>query len=89
MKMTPTDFDTLKSLLSPVIQSAINGEWVADYNESNRGQIRFVWDVLRISKGGMRFVCDTCYAYLNDDHITTALRAAVKSLGLDITSLKP
>jgi hypothetical protein len=36
-------------------------------------QKRYRWDALR-NAGLVPWVCDTCYLYLNDSHIDTALR---------------
>lgn len=42
---------------------------------------RIRWDLARAS-GLTPFFCDTLYKYMNDGHIDTALRSAVKDIDL-------
>ena len=42
---------------------------------------RFRWDLFRAA-GLVTWACDNLYSYANDAHIDTALRSAVRELGL-------
>lgn len=83
MKIKPEHFDHLKSEIDKTL--AIHnskGELVSAYergefhnsDKTKDVQVRFCFDLL-YGAGLTKWVCDTLYPYLNDDHIYTALRA--------------
>ena len=46
---------------------------------SSAGQVKdpvkfLMWDLVRYN-GGITFICDELYGYMNDDHVDTALRS--------------
>lgn len=66
--MTPADYAQLRSAIAPVW-----GKYQAEHGHSAE---RHRWDLLWAS--GYSVV--PLYAYLNDDHIDTALRSIVREL---------
>lgn len=83
MKIKPDHFEHLKKAVSETLAiHNANGELVAAYergefhnsDKTQDLQKRFCFDVL-YGAGLTKFVCDTLYSYLNDEHIYTALRA--------------
>lgn len=83
MKMTPIHFETLRAALAPVV----TGERFAAHCEALKADPRVKdlgkrarWDALyavsRTSALPQGFM-SSLYAYLNDDHIDTALRSIV------------
>lgn len=83
MKMTPQHFQTLKSLLEPVDTE----ERRTLYKESRypRAELtkdvnkRYRWDCL-YATGEAHSIMSDLYAYLNDEHIDTAMRNLVRPL---------
>ena len=86
MKIKPED----KEYLKRGIQGLINEygmEYVRKHKESLKSDprvkdlnIRFAWDLFWGAK--FKDNCRYLYSYLNDDHITTALKRIVKELGV-------
>lgn len=89
MKITPEDLDALKQAVQPLDTAASRARYIA--NEFPRAELvkdkdkRYRWDLLWASKlkigdgKGIKGDLDL-YAYLNDDHIDTALRSIVAPL---------
>jgi hypothetical protein len=76
MKITPTDFKTLKGLLQPTLDRVSVSEYRKDNPTFSDKRVR--WDFFYGAGAPARlFVCDHLYTYLNDTHIDTALKAIV------------
>ena len=75
MKITPADFETMKSRVAPWDTP----ETRAKYEAAGFTSKRHRWDLLRYA-GLTLWMCDVLYVYLNDSHIDTALRAIVPDL---------
>lgn len=79
MKIKPDHFEHLKNEIEKVLARCPNA--VKDYENGNFRnsdkvkdlQTRFNWDCFH-SAGLLQYTCDVLYKYLNDDHISTALR---------------
>lgn len=72
MKIIPADLDALRAAIAPLDSADIRARAVAlGYSDE-----RFRWDLLHAS----RFNTRGLYAYANDSHIDTALRAIVPIL---------
>jgi hypothetical protein len=80
MKMRPEHFALLKSECEAVLRARPTMR--QSYLDKGRSLQRLRWDVvgaIRIDGDtGIKWVCDTLYPYLNDDHINTALKAIIK-----------
>lgn len=82
MKMTQQHFAEMQEAVHRVLKE--NPGVFDEYKRAGLSDKRLRWDVLRTAKtvGGMpevRWICDVCYPYLNDDHIDTALRQCVSN----------
>lgn len=75
MKMTAEHFTHLRTALSAVDTSFHRGR----YANAGHSTKRYQWDAVRYA-GLMPWLCDTLYAYLNDEHIQTALNKIIKPL---------
>lgn len=75
MKIKPEHFAKLQSAIRPLDTK----ERRALYLENSLSDKRYRWD-LTYAAGLSPFICADLYAYLNDDHIDTALRKIVASL---------
>tara|TARA_R110000824_G_scaffold363060_2_gene551089 strand:- start:47 stop:316 length:270 start_codon:yes stop_codon:yes gene_type:complete len=79
MKMQQDHFDHMKQVIDDYIKDnpdVVNNYETGNFYNSDKVQvlqIRFNYDMLYAS-GLNKFVCDTLYNYLNDTHITTALK---------------
>ena len=73
MKIKPQDLEVLRR----AIAQRDTEEKRKYYKSAGLSHKRYRWDLARDS-GLLRFICDTLYTYLNDDHIDTALRSVVK-----------
>jgi hypothetical protein len=102
MKIRPSDYNTLRNAIHlTMLVTGQTPERQAEYKTRGWTPKRYRWqivDVLNIrifgagpesgmpedeSKGNLNL-----YAYLNDDHIDTALRAVFKELGYEWASQK-
>lgn len=86
MKMTDDDYQKLRDALT--VYLALYKTAMPDYEKAGLTPKRFRWDCLW--KSGLRAgdgvgikTTWNVYAYLSDAHIDTALRQAMKELGLD------
>ena len=75
MKIRPEHYIVLRD----AIRAIPNTQREAILTDVQRSPKRRRWDLLWAS-GTLRFVCDTLYSYVNDDHIDTALRAIEKEV---------
>ena len=75
MKMTKEHFDHMEKTITERHNELKTSKPVqyAEYINSGHSSKRMRWDML-YGAGLTRFVCDTLYTYLDDDHIDTALR---------------
>lgn len=81
MKIKPSDFEVLKARVAPMDTPERRAFYIAE----NLGVKRYRWDCMWRSKirigDGVGTQGDlNLYAYMNDDHIDTALRAIVPDL---------
>lgn len=82
MKIKPEDYEILKNAIKQVVDNTPDPENVFDQNMS---ETRFAWSLfwmtgLRIGDGqGCQGDVDL-YGYMNDNHITTALKKIVNEL---------
>lgn len=76
MKIKPEHFEKLKKAIAETLATKPNA--AADYKAAGLSEMRFRWDVLHAAtidgEKSLRFICDTLYKYMNDEHIDTALR---------------
>lgn len=73
MKMRHADFEALSASLA-TLADAHRDALLA--HRAKVSEQRFLWDVLRAS----RFDTRALYSYLNDSHIETAMRAALRKV---------
>ena len=83
MKITPSDYTTLKQFVEPHMTQARANVYV----QAGLSPMRFRWDCLYASKirigDGVGTDGDILlYAYCDDTHIDTALRAIQRELGI-------
>jgi len=79
MKIKPEHFEHLKTEINKTLEKYPN--IVEEYENGNFAraekvkdlQKRFCFD-LSYGSGLNRFICDTLYTYINDDHLYTALK---------------
>ena len=71
MKMTKAHYEILKQKIEEQMQR--DPKMYENYMELGYTHRRYNWDLLWRAKLN-KFVCDTLYQYLNDDHINTALQ---------------
>jgi len=80
VKITPEHYTAIKEAIKPLDVEANRRH----YRKNGLSDQRYRWDLLRSTlidgKGGIRWICDALYPYLNDDHIDTALRSIVPPL---------
>ena len=77
MKITPRDFQVVKTMLErSIVDTPANRE---AYIKAGLSSKRYRWDCFRLS-GGISFLCNELYAYMNDDHMDTALRKLIPDL---------
>jgi hypothetical protein len=75
MKIQPAHFDYMCATLT-----ACDTEFHRSrYQAAGLTTRRYQWDMVR-QAGLMSWICDTLYAYLNDNHIQTALNKIVRPL---------
>jgi len=75
MKMKQIHFNYLRTMIG-----ALNSEQArAEYRAKGLTLKRYQWD-LTYAAGLSRFICESLYPYLNDDHIQTALNRIVPEL---------
>lgn len=75
MKMKPEHFAHLKASVSKLDTEFHRSR----YQAAGLSTKRYQWDALRAA-GLMSWLCGTLYAYLDDQHIQTALNKIVKPL---------
>jgi len=81
MKIKSNDYNTMKEIILKKFNPEDIKKHQIEYKNSQLSDIRFVWDVWRVSQNqDYTFTCDTLYKYLNDDHITTALKSVIKDI---------
>lgn len=85
MKIKPDDYEKLRDAVRKVLSA--HPHLAASYETVNLSFKRFVWDVLlltglRIGDGAGAPGGLNLYAYMNDEHIETALKVAVKACGV-------
>jgi len=73
MKMTTTDYERLRAAVLPSMELVENGQYRAAYDADGLSAKRRRWDAAHHA-GTTTLICEM-YAYLNDNHIDTALRA--------------
>lgn len=86
MKIRPDDYEKLKKAVIHVVSQCPDSS--AAYKDAGLSARRYRWDILRATKlkigdsvgapGDLNL-----YDYMNDDHIDTALKAAVKDAGVE------
>ncbi len=76
MRITETDYQALRK---SVVRALLVSESQADYLSRGLGRERYNWDMLWKSD----FSLAPLYAYLTDDHISTALRRIVAEFEAD------
>ena len=75
MKMQAEHFDHLRAALTPCDTEFHRSR----YQAARLTTRRYQWDM--VVQAGLTFwLCDTLYAYLNDNHIQTALNKIVRPL---------
>jgi len=76
MKIQPNHYKLLSDAMGEALVS--RPDMYQSYQDAGLSGMRYRWDLLRASRienvGGISWICDTLYKYLNDDHIDTALR---------------
>jgi hypothetical protein len=73
LKITPEHLERMRALLTPLVARKAVSAYRAEHPEHS--EIRILWDYWNSTgREGLEFTCHTLYAYLNDDHITSALR---------------
>lgn len=81
MKITPANY---KTLCYAIYRAQQGMETLQEYLQHGLTPKRWRWDLLwRAERLGFlpdRFVIDTLYAYVDDDHIDTALRRITSTL---------
>ncbi len=77
MKIRQEHYDRMKTDIAQVL-STVEPQ-VLDVFKKTHSEKRFRWDLMYMAKL-TPFICSELYAYLNDDHIDTALRSIVKDL---------
>lgn len=92
MKIKPDDYETLLAAVRRVLADRPTA--AGTYQTLNLSFTRFAWDVFRMTRiklgDGAGAPGDlNLYAYMNDDHITTALKVAVKACGIRPWDDKP
>lgn len=85
MKMKPEDYAFILERMRKQIEARPDAARI--YREEGMTFQRYIWDMLwrcrlKIGDGAGRDGDINLYAYLNDDHITTALRACAKECGV-------
>jgi hypothetical protein len=84
MKMTAEHYDFLKAALSHVRRDLVKKHYAnltlepKVYNVERRLRFDILYSCMRSN-----MVCDMFYPYLNDDHIDTAVKAALKELKVE------
>ena len=71
MKMKPEHYAHVAQAIA--LTGYNTPENAADYAKRGLTHTRFAWDLARAAKL-ITYFCDELYGYLNDDHITTALK---------------
>lgn len=89
MKIKQQDYQAIKTALSETIESKGHALYMAhkeSLKQDNRvkdQQTRFIWDCFYSIPAGQRNpLTSALYAYLNDNHIETALKTICKELNL-------
>lgn len=75
MKIKAEHLEHLKKVLKPLDTT----EWRAKCRELGHTNMRYRWDLTYHAKLS-RWICDNLYAYLNDEHIDSALRSFIPNL---------
>jgi hypothetical protein len=85
MKIKDIDYKTLSDYMESAIAHC-GVETIKEHRSKLLGRdtdLRFAWDVWsvarRVDSSAATWLSDTLYAYLNDDHISTALKHFVKN----------
>lgn len=83
MKIKPEDLTKLKAAVKPYDTAELRTYYL-DNPRGNDRNMRFRWDLLRLSGlkigDGKGMSGLPLYAYMNDDHIDTALRSFIPDL---------
>lgn len=82
MKITPEDFAELQAIIGELGELWLRETWVPYLNNSGHSERRCLWDALwsarRVHPEKVTAWFDRVYQYADDDHVTTALRRALK-----------
>lgn len=80
LKITQEHYDKLESAIRAVMSEHPTAR--ESYRTNGLSDVRFMWDALRASQidgvSGITWICDNLYSYLNDSHITSALRRIIR-----------
>lgn len=80
MKITKEHYKILKNMCLPFEDKIrVHRERLEGELKVQNIEIRLAWDLANAAKA-MPFICDTLYKYLDDTHITTALRKVVSEI---------
>ena len=75
MKITPTDFQKLKTAVGQI--DDISGAWEA-YQDKGMSRQRFVWDCFHYATDTGNISASRLYEYLDDNNIEVALRKILR-----------
>lgn len=82
MKINPEDFAELQAIIDGLGDLWLHKTWAPYLNNSGHSERRCMWDALwsarRVNPEKVTAWFDRVYLYANDDHVTTALRKALK-----------
>ena len=80
MKIKEPDYKQLANYMEAAIMH-VGIEGIKDHRAKRLGKdpdVRFAWDIwhvaCRVDNTACKWLCDTLYEYLNDSHITTAMK---------------
>lgn len=82
MKINSRHFQEIKDAL--VASQAVVKASATKYQEAGLSPERYMWDAFRFAKvqgNTTKWMCEELYKYLDDSHITTALKTAFSELG--------
>lgn len=74
MKIKKSHYDQLAA----IVHHKEHADMYQEYKSAGLSDIRFIWDST-YKYGANKFICDTLYQYLDDSHITTALKRIYKN----------
>lgn len=86
MKIKPEHYAVIKDAFSTIKQDELDKYKVSVLTSGKFKDFekRIRWDIFH-GKIKSEWVCKVLYLYVNDDHIDTALKQAVKDCGLDVS----